>query len=39
VSEGHLDCFKGHTNFILLEVGPHGLSIIYGPDSLADPCH
>ncbi|KFQ65130.1 hypothetical protein N334_01229, partial [Pelecanus crispus] len=39
VSVGQLDQFKGRTDLVLMEAGPHGLPIIYGPDSLADPCH
>ncbi|KFQ72554.1 hypothetical protein N335_04571, partial [Phaethon lepturus] len=38
-SVGQLDHFKGCTDSVLMEAGPHGLPIIYGPDSLADPCH
>ncbi|KFP61626.1 hypothetical protein N322_08020, partial [Cariama cristata] len=39
VSVGQLDQFKGCTDLVLMEAGPHGLPIIYGPDSPADPCH
>ncbi|KFP38939.1 hypothetical protein N324_10527, partial [Chlamydotis macqueenii] len=39
VSVGQLDQFKDHTDLVLTEAGPHGLPIICGPDSLADPCH
>ncbi|KFQ06340.1 hypothetical protein N330_13572, partial [Leptosomus discolor] len=39
VSVGQLDQFKRCTDLVLAEAGPHGLPIIYGHDSLADPCH
>ncbi|KFV65289.1 hypothetical protein N307_06380, partial [Dryobates pubescens] len=39
VSVGQLDWFKGCTDLVLAEAGPHRLPIIYDPDSPADPCH
>ncbi|KFR17413.1 hypothetical protein N306_13134, partial [Opisthocomus hoazin] len=39
VSVGQLDQFKGLTDLILVEAGPHGLPVIYSPDSLVDLCH
>ncbi|KFP95858.1 hypothetical protein N329_08956, partial [Haliaeetus albicilla] len=39
VSVGQLDRFKDHTDLVLAEAGPHGLPIIYGPDSPADLYH
>ncbi|KFW66041.1 hypothetical protein AS28_01761, partial [Pygoscelis adeliae] len=39
VSVGQLHRLKGRTDLVLTEAGPHGLPIIYGPDSPADPWH
>ncbi|KFP85330.1 hypothetical protein N310_04878, partial [Acanthisitta chloris] len=39
VSVGQLDQFKSRTDLVLTEAGPHVMPIIYGPDTLADPCH
>ncbi|KFV49853.1 hypothetical protein N328_06083, partial [Gavia stellata] len=38
-SVGQLDWFKGRTDLVLMEAGPHRLHIIYGPYSRAGLCH
>ncbi|KFO83967.1 hypothetical protein N320_01613, partial [Buceros rhinoceros silvestris] len=39
LSVDQLDQFKGCTDLVLEESGPHGLPIIFVLDSPADPCH
>ncbi|KFO74235.1 hypothetical protein N303_03776, partial [Cuculus canorus] len=39
LSVGQMDLFKDCNDLVLVEAGLHELPIIYGPDSLAEPCH